>query len=147
MSHWLWMLVPLAVVIVGLAAFFRVVFAHEAGRRRMFPIMRPLYKHVFNPRSLRDAARGETRWGVIHHIGRRTGRPYDTPIDAQPTSEGMVIPLVYGPEAEWCRNVLAAGGCTLTLDGKDIQLTEPRHKFRRKKHASGEASVSSTCCH
>jgi hypothetical protein len=118
--------VPPIIVVVGLTAFFRVIFTHEAARRRLLPIMRPLYVHVFNPRALRDAARGETRWGVIHHVGRRSGRLYDNPIDAQPTAEGIVIPLVYGPEADWCRNVLAAGGCTLTLDGKDIHLTEPR---------------------
>ena len=126
MSRWVWLQVLLALLIVGLTAFFRVVFVHEATRRRIFPIMRPLYKRVFNPLALRDAARGETRWGVVHHVGRRSGRPYETPIDVEPTSEGVLIPLVYGPEADWCRNILATSGCTLTRDGKDLELTEPQ---------------------
>jgi hypothetical protein len=125
MTRRLWILGPPALVIVGVMAFFRVVFTNEAGRRKMFPIMRPLYKHVFNPKSLRDAKRGELRWGVLHHVGRTSGRSYETPIDAQPMPGGMVIPLVYGPQADWCRNVLAAGNCTLTLDGNDIELIEP----------------------
>jgi deazaflavin-dependent oxidoreductase (nitroreductase family) len=116
----------LALVAAGLAAFVRVVLVHEAVRRRLFPVLRPLYKRVFNPRALRDAARGDTRWGVLHHVGRRSGVAYDTPIDAQLTPEGAVIPLVYGPSADWCRNVLAAGGCTLTLGGLDLPFTAPR---------------------
>jgi hypothetical protein len=104
-----------------LAMIVRVVIVHEAVRRRLFPVLRPLYKRVFNPRALRDAARGDTRWAVLHHVGRRSGVAYDTPIDAQLTPEGAVIPLVYGPSVDWCRNVLAAGGCTLTVGGEDLR--------------------------
>jgi deazaflavin-dependent oxidoreductase (nitroreductase family) len=116
----------LALVLAGLAVFVRVVFVHEAVRRGLFPILRPLYKRVFNPRVLRDAARGDTRWGVLHHVGRRSGVAYDTPIDAQLTPEGAVIALVYGASVDWCRNVLAAGGCTLTVSGQDLAFTAPR---------------------
>jgi deazaflavin-dependent oxidoreductase (nitroreductase family) len=73
---------------------------------------------VLNPQALRTAARRQAEWGVVHHVGRRSGAVYDTPIDTQRTDEGsVVIPLVYGPSADWCRNILAAGGCTLTLRG------------------------------
>ena len=63
---------------------------------------------------------------MVHHVGRRSGRSYETPIDAQPTSTGVLIPLVYGAQADWCSNILAAGGCTLTLAGKDFELRDPR---------------------
>jgi hypothetical protein len=33
---------------------------------------------------------------------------------------------VCGPGADWCRNILAAGGCTLTHESKDFELTEPQ---------------------
>jgi hypothetical protein len=33
---------------------------------------------------------------------------------------------VYGPSVDWCRNVLAAGGCTLTVGGEDLAFTAPR---------------------
>ena len=116
----------LALAVAGLAVFVRVVFVHEAVRRRLFPVLRPLYKRVFNPRALRDAGRGDARWAVLHHVGRRSGVAYDTPIDAQLTPEGAVIPLVYGASVDWCRNVLAAGACTLTVGGEDLAFTAPQ---------------------
>jgi deazaflavin-dependent oxidoreductase (nitroreductase family) len=116
----------LGLVVAGLAVFVRLDLVHETLRRRLFPVLRPLYKRVFNPRALRDAARGDTRWGVLHHVGRRSGAAYDTPIDAQLTPEGAVVPLVYGASVDWCRNVLAAGGCTLTVAGDDLAFTAPR---------------------
>jgi deazaflavin-dependent oxidoreductase (nitroreductase family) len=126
MSVGLRILGPLALVIAALTVFVRVFFVRESVRQKLFPALRPLYKQVFNPRALRDVARGDTRWSVLHHVGRRSGAPYDTPIDAQLTPDGVVIPLVYGPGVDWCRNVLAAGGGTLTLGGEDLTLTMPR---------------------
>jgi hypothetical protein len=126
MSVGLRILGSLALAAAGLTAFLRLVFVHEAVRQKLFPALRPLYKHVFNPRALRDAAQGNTRWAVLHHLGRRSGVAYDTPIDAQLTPEGAVIPLVYGPGVDWCRNVLAADGCTLTFGSQDVAFTTPR---------------------
>jgi hypothetical protein len=31
----------------------------------------------------------------------------------EPTTDGVVIALTYGPEVDWYRNVLAAGHCEL----------------------------------
>ncbi len=123
---WLQVLLWLGALTLGAFVFVRLVFVREAARRRLFPLMRPLYKHVFNPSALRAAARGETRWGILHHVGRRSGATHHTPIDAQRTPNGVVICLVYGPTADWCRNVLAAGSCTLTLEGEELALTEPQ---------------------
>jgi hypothetical protein len=116
----------LAVLLITASLFMRVVFTGEAARKRMFPILRPLYKRVFNPRALRAATDGDAAWGVVHHAGRRSGIRYATPIDAQRCGDGVVIPVVYGDRADWCRNVLAAGHCTLTLDGQELELSEPR---------------------
>jgi hypothetical protein len=38
----------------------------------------------------------------------------------------LVIALTYGPEAEWVRNVLAAGGCELETGGRTLRLSQPR---------------------
>src|SRR6478609_398751 len=100
MSILLRVLLALAVVGSALAAFVRFVFVHEAARRRLFPIMRPLYRQVLNPHALRTAAGGAGDWGVVHHVGRRSSVVHDTPVDAQITEEGVLIPLVYGPEAD-----------------------------------------------
>jgi hypothetical protein len=34
--------------------------------------------------------------------------------------------VVYGDRADWWRNVLAAGHCTLTLAGQELPLSEPQ---------------------
>jgi deazaflavin-dependent oxidoreductase (nitroreductase family) len=75
---------------------------------------------------LRAVARGASPYGVIHHRGRRSGAAYATPVDARHTPAGVLITLPYGPGTDWCRNVLAAGGCTLTLGGEELALTAPQ---------------------
>lgn len=64
--------------------------------------------------------------GVIEHRGRRSGRVYRTPVEVFATPDGYVFALTYGPGADWVRNVLAAGGCTLHARGRVIALTGPR---------------------
>jgi len=49
--------------------------------------------------------------GLVVHRGRRSGRVYDTPVLVFPADDGYVIALTYGPDTDWIRNVLAAGGC------------------------------------
>jgi deazaflavin-dependent oxidoreductase (nitroreductase family) len=64
--------------------------------------------------------------GVVVHTGRRSGRPYRTPVCAFQTARGYAIALIYGPESDWPKNVLAAGGCTLLTRGAAVPLTAPR---------------------
>ena len=78
-------------------------------------------KRVFNPLELR---RGERP--VLTHVGRSSGRTYRTPLDAHAVDGGYVFILVYGSRSDWVRNVLAAGGAHLTIDGREITLTAPR---------------------
>ena len=47
----------------------------------------------------------------MRHVGRKSGKQYETPIIVQPTAGGFVIELTYGPGVDWYRNVRAAGGC------------------------------------
>lgn len=72
-------------------------------------------------------------FGVVHHVGRHSGREYRTPVNVFRTPRGYVFALTYGSRAEWVRNVLAAGGCDLVTRGRRIHLTNPRlfHDERR----------------
>jgi deazaflavin-dependent oxidoreductase (nitroreductase family) len=72
-------------------------------------------------------------FGVVHHVGRRSGRRYRTPVNVFRTPGGYAFALTYGPQAEWVRNVLAAGGCDLVTRGRRVRLTSPRlfHDERR----------------
>ncbi len=64
--------------------------------------------------------------GVVVHRGRRSGREYQTPVNVFSSADGYVFALTYGPETDWVKNVLAAGGCELRAGGHTVQLTSPR---------------------
>ena len=65
-------------------------------------------------------------FGVVVHRGRRSGRRYETPVNVFPATGGYLLALTYGPDADWVKNVLAAGGCELRTRGRAIRVTAPR---------------------
>jgi deazaflavin-dependent oxidoreductase (nitroreductase family) len=64
-------------------------------------------------------------FGILTHVGRKSGRVYRTPANVFRVPEGFLIALTYGRESEWVRNVLAAGGCELETRGVRYQLFAP----------------------
>ena len=65
--------------------------------------------------------------GVVVHRGRRSGRQYRTPVNVFPRPGGRyVLALTYGPDTDWVKNVVAAGGCELLTRGTRLELTAPR---------------------
>ncbi|WP_066901344.1 nitroreductase family deazaflavin-dependent oxidoreductase [Mycolicibacterium houstonense] len=64
-------------------------------------------------------------WAVVIHRGRRSGRTFRTPLWAFRRGHGFVIALTYGSQADWVRNVLAAGGCELESRRRHYTMTEP----------------------
>ena len=67
-------------------------------------------------------------FGVVVHRGRRSGRLYQTPVNVFAAEDGYVLALTYGPDTDWVKNVLAAGGCELRTRGRVIRLVSP-HLF------------------
>ena len=65
------------------------------------------------------------RFAVIRHVGRRSGKSYETTIMVWPMGDGFVIALTYGEAVDWYRNVLTAGRCTLHWHGRDFTLGKP----------------------
>ena len=72
--------------------------------------------------------------GVVVHRGRRSGTVYQTPVNVFPASGGYVLALTYGPDTDWVKNVLAAGGCELRTRGRTIQVTAPRLYHDETRH-------------
>lgn len=65
--------------------------------------------------------------GVVIHRGRTSGSQYRTPVNVFPRPGGRyVLALTYGPDTDWVKNVIAAGGCELLTSGSHIKLTTPR---------------------
>lgn len=116
-----------AVVLVPLAAI-AVVFV--GIRFRITPILtavRRFNRDVTNPRVGRGAESPDSTRTLVRHVGRRSGRPYTTPVDAFATDRGtLLVALPYGPDTDWVRNVRAAGTVDLVRQGAEIAAAGPR---------------------
>jgi deazaflavin-dependent oxidoreductase (nitroreductase family) len=84
-------------------------------------------KYTLNPLTRRLARSSFGPFSIVRHVGRRSGKVYETPIIVAPIKDGFVIELTYGPDVDWHKNVLAAGGCNVVWHGKEfvIDTIEP----------------------
>jgi deazaflavin-dependent oxidoreductase (nitroreductase family) len=75
-------------------------------------------------------ARRVTGWAPVFctltHVGRHSGRTYVTPLNVFDAPDGFVFALTYGPDTDWVKNVMVAGGCTIRHKGREFTLTHPR---------------------
>ncbi len=65
-------------------------------------------------------------FGILTHVGRKSGKVYRTPINVFRASTGFIVALTYSSQSEWVKNVLAAGGCELKTRGKKYHLSSPK---------------------
>jgi deazaflavin-dependent oxidoreductase (nitroreductase family) len=79
---------------------------------------------VTNP-ILRHVAGRLPGFGIVTHVGRRSGRTYRTPVNLFRHHSRYVIALTYGVDSQWVRNVLAAGACDVETRWRTIHLVEP----------------------
>jgi deazaflavin-dependent oxidoreductase (nitroreductase family) len=80
---------------------------------------------VTNP-ILGHAAKRLPGFAIVTHVGRRSGREHHTPVNLFRSGDSFVIALTYGSDAQWVRNVRAAGACTVLTRRRRIALTAPR---------------------
>jgi deazaflavin-dependent oxidoreductase (nitroreductase family) len=65
-------------------------------------------------------------FGILAHVGRKSGKVYRTPVNLFRASNGFIIALTYSSQSEWVKNVLAAGGCELKTRGEKYRLSAPK---------------------
>jgi len=65
-------------------------------------------------------------FGILTHVGRKSGKVYRTPVNVFRAPNGFIIALTYSSQSEWVKNVLAADGCELQTHGKKYQLSSPK---------------------
>jgi deazaflavin-dependent oxidoreductase (nitroreductase family) len=101
-------------------------------------------RHVTNPIQ-RMWAGWLPSFGILEHVGRRSGKPYRTPlnvftaeVDGKP---GVAILLTYGPDRDWLKNLNAAGGGRMRRNGKTFGVANPRTvtKAQAAEHVSRRA--------
>src|SRR5258708_1462470 len=86
---------------------------------------RKINKRYVNPLMLKFAGSRYSPQAVVYHKGRKSGRSYTTPVVIEPVTDGFIIPLPYGTDVDWCRNILAAGQCTIQWHGNSYTVVEP----------------------
>jgi deazaflavin-dependent oxidoreductase (nitroreductase family) len=81
---------------------------------------------VFTNRITRLFAGWLPGFGILTHVGRKSGKVYRTPINVFRASNGFIIALTYSSRSEWVKNVLVAGGCQLKTRGREYRLSAPK---------------------
>lgn len=109
-------------LIGALAVVLIFILGMRAHSRLVVTAIRRINRAVFNPQQMRSAGTEGAYASVIRHRGRISGRPYETPVGAVATDDGFVIALPYGTQADWVKNVLAAGSAEVLDEGSTYRV-------------------------
>ncbi len=82
-------------------------------------------KRVTNPLQL-NWAPYLPPWAVIEHVGRASGRSYQTPVIAAVDGNTLYVAVLYGEESDWVQNILRAGSGGVRRGGRRYRLEHPR---------------------
>jgi deazaflavin-dependent oxidoreductase (nitroreductase family) len=84
-----------------------------------------LFTRVMGPLALRSAGKEESSTSVVRHVGRRSGRTYETPVIAVQHDDSFLIALPYGQRTDWLKNVLDAGSAAIVANGHAYEVDQP----------------------
>ncbi len=120
----------IATVVVGLALVFVAIgVVFFVGMRTGSPLVRNVVRRFNrsfgNPHQMKTAGTPGAYASVIRHVGRTTGRSYETPIVPFATEDGFVIALPYGSDVDWLKNVKASGSATIVHEGDTYRIDQP----------------------
>lgn len=106
-------------MLLGVAALFEgvLVYAFHFKNQPLIDAMRRFNRSVLNPIVLDYAGTHGFYAASLHHLGRKSHTPYSTPVYATPVPDGFVIPLPYGTDVDWLKNVMADGSARVDYDG------------------------------
>ena len=76
-----------------------------------------LIQRTLNKWTLAAAKRGRGPFSLVRHVGRKSGKTFETPIIVAAVDGGFVAELTYGEDVNWYQNVMATGGCELVVAG------------------------------
>ena len=97
----------------------------QQGKGHLRDQVRQFNKHYLNPFMLKHLRSRLAYYVVVQHVGRRSGKLYNTPVVAEHTSDGFIIPLTYGRQVDWLKNVQAAGSATIEEHGIKYRIIKP----------------------
>jgi deazaflavin-dependent oxidoreductase (nitroreductase family) len=84
-----------------------------------------LFTRAMRPLALRSAGKEGSGTSVICHVGRRSGRTYETPVMAVQHDDSFLIALPYGERTDWLKNVLHKGSASIVANGHTYEVNRP----------------------
>jgi len=84
-----------------------------------------LFTRAMRPLALRSAGKEGSGTSVVGHVGRRSGRTYQTPVIAARHDDSFLIALPYGQRTDWLKNILAAGSAAIVTNGHTYEVDRP----------------------
>lgn len=111
------------IVLTWVVALPRVFRHHRDTMLSLAPFRRFLIAYNTLTRGISGTT--HSSWGLLAHVGRSSGRRYQTSLGTAAFGDGFLLPLGYGTRSDWYRNVVAAGQCELTWKGRTYQLSRP----------------------
>jgi hypothetical protein len=124
--HFRWKRTLLAVAVLWIVIPVFVVRAFRDKDPVLIARVKAFNRRWFNPWILRHAGHGWWYAARLEHRGRTSGALYATPIVAEPVREGFLIPLPYGRDVDWARNLLHAGEGVLQAHDVRYRVGNPR---------------------
>ena len=85
-----------------------------------------LFTRTMRPLAMRSAGKEGSSTSVIRHVGRRSGRRYETPVVAARHQDMFLIALPYGERTDWLKNVLSKGSAAIVTSGHTYQVDQPK---------------------
>ena len=85
-----------------------------------------MFTRVMRPLALRSAGQEGSSTSVVRHVGRRSGRTYQTPVIAAQHDDSFLIALPYGERTDWLKNVLAGGPAAIMSNGHTYEVDRPK---------------------
>ncbi len=97
-----------------------------------------LVKNGLNRATVPAARAGLGPLALVRHVGRKSGKTYETPLLLARVQGGFVAELTYGEKVDWYRNVVRAGTCTVVVGGREYRIDEIRdYPYRDGRRAFG----------
>ena len=114
-----------AVVIMEVVETVLMTWGLRTGNSRVIRLVTLYHKHVTNPVMVRFFSGRSAHAALLHHVGRRSGKVYSTPLTAHRSEDTIIVGLPWGTEVDWLRNLQAAGQGVVELAGRSFTIDEP----------------------
>ena len=84
-----------------------------------------LFTRAMRPLALRSAGKEGSNTSVVRHVGRRSGRTFETPVVAVHHDDSFLIAMPYGKRTDWLKNVLDKGSAAIVTNGQVYEVDRP----------------------